>query len=621
MSQRIRKLASHVINQIAAGEVIERPASVIKELLENSLDAHATQIDIELQQGGKQLIRITDNGAGIEVDDLPLTVTSHATSKIVEFDDLAQVTSLGFRGEALASVCSVSRFALISRTSQADSAWRIDNESAQQITQPQPAAHPLGTTVQVEELFIHTPVRRKFLRMDKTEFMYSEEVAKRLAISHFSVGFKLVHDKRTLWQVHPAQSLTDQQARIRQLLGKTFLDHAVYLDIERDGLHLRGWVGLPIYFRSQTDQQYFYLNQRLVKDKLIHHAIRQVYADLLYPGRHAAYVLFLTMPPALVDVNVHPTKAEVRFRQSRMIHDFIVNGLGHALNQTSVSTSVDETLQSDLFSTKASVTNEVTQSDPAMDKAETADVDSKQTHLKTDAVGTIVSDVSMSSMTAVPEHKLNVSSTASETLHVHQPRAQYTTEIASHSQSTLPLGQAVAQVAKRFILARTVDNLMVCDYVAGKSLLIHQHLQQAYADTAIKTRSLLVPITVQATEQTVSLFAEYAPRWRALGWQVERLGEQQLLLRDIPLCVGQADVAFVFGQLLVYLTEHPAADNTELLPVIARHSVVLQRLTTVMMNDFLRELERTVTDVTFLIQHDIVRSLTEHTLQQFFAST
>jgi DNA mismatch repair protein MutL len=592
MQARIQKLAPNVINQIAAGEVIERPASVIKELLENSLDAKARHIQVDIGKGGKQLIRVTDDGVGIAADDLPLAVAAHATSKIVQFEDLTEVASLGFRGEALASISSVSRFTLASCQAGAEAGWQIVCHHDGSPLTPQPAAHPVGTSVTVEELFFNTPVRRKFLRMDKTEFSHVEEVVKRLAISHFDVGFKLTHDKRVIWQVHPASTMAEQQARVRQLLGKTFVEQATYFDIERLGMRLWGWVGSPDYFRSQSDQQYFYLNQRLVKDKLINHAIRQVYAELLYPGRHAAYVLFLTMPRAWVDVNVHPTKTEVRFQQSRLIHDFLVGSLGHVLHEPAASPQ--QVMEAVTNSPTERQTDDQASMEQRMDKPVT--VDERQLALAT-----------MESSTLSP-------ATRPPPLYVKQPQAAYTTAKASNT----PAGRAIAQIARRFIVTQMDDDLLVYDYAKGKAWLTCRQLQRAYAENTIKTRPLLVPVTVEATTDVLDNFSRFASHWSKLGWQVELSGQEQLLLRDIPICLGQADVAAVFKQIIAYLTTHDEVDMDALLQTMARHSVVLQPLSVIAMNDFLTELTRETTDTAELERQGILRRLTEPMLQQYF---
>jgi DNA mismatch repair protein MutL len=330
---KIQVLSQKLANQIAAGEVIERPASVVKELLENALDAGATQIHIDVRQGGRQAIRITDNGCGIPKEELALALSRHATSKITSLSDLAQIQSLGFRGEALASIASVSRLRLISRPQTQAHAWQVQVAGQDMQAEVTPASHDIGTTLEVCDLFYNTPARRKFLRSDKTEWLRIEEVVKRFALSHFQLGLKLMHNQRVILQVAPAQEEIQQEQRVKKIFGQTFLQHALHFTLEKHGFHLSGWLGLPTFTRSQADLQAFFVNQRMVRDKVINHAIRQAYAEHLPEGRYAAYILSLSLPPQSVDVNVHPTKHEVRFHEARMLHDFITHSLQQVLQQ------------------------------------------------------------------------------------------------------------------------------------------------------------------------------------------------------------------------------------------------------------------------------------------------
>ncbi|NQZ12087.1 MAG: DNA mismatch repair endonuclease MutL [Algicola sp.] len=332
----IQILPARLANQIAAGEVVERPASVIKELLENSLDAGATTIDIEIEKGGSKLIRIRDNGAGIAKGELTLALSRHATSKVSSFDDLENITSLGFRGEALASISSVSRLKLTSKPAQQSEAWQAYAEGRDMQVNIIPAAHPQGTTVEVVDLFFNTPARRKFLRTEKTEFYHIDELIKRIALSRFDVQFSLKHNGKTVRHLRPAQTDKEQDRRIGQICSKGFLDSVVRLNCDYDGVSLTGWVVLPSGCRSQNDVQYSYVNGRMMRDKLINHAIRQAYGQQLNDGQYPTYVLFLTVSPRQIDVNVHPAKHEVRFHQARLIHDFIVQALEKAINPENV---------------------------------------------------------------------------------------------------------------------------------------------------------------------------------------------------------------------------------------------------------------------------------------------
>ena len=326
---RINLLSQRLANQIAAGEVVERPASVVKELLENSLDSGATRLDIDIEQGGIKLIRIRDNGAGILKEDLHLALSRHATSKIRELTDLETIASLGFRGEALASISSVSRLTLQSRAQLAEDelAWQVQAEGQEMLAEITPVSHPQGTTAECRDLFFNTPARRKFLRTEKTEFARIEEIVKRLALSRFDVQFTINHNQRAVHHLHAVQSEFEKQRRVSLVCGPAFVEKSALVDVERAGLRLWGWVSLPTFSRSQADLQYFYVNGRIIRDKLVAHAIRQAYRDVLFHGRHPAYVLYLELAPSAVDVNVHPTKHEVRFRDSRLVYDFLFSAL------------------------------------------------------------------------------------------------------------------------------------------------------------------------------------------------------------------------------------------------------------------------------------------------------
>jgi len=327
----IKILDSHLVSQIAAGEVIERPSSVVKELLENSLDAGATEINLEIEKGGTRLIRLRDNGSGIVKEELKLALCRHATSKIQSLDDLEHVKSLGFRGEALASISSVARFKLASRVADAAVGWQVVVEGESQVLLLQPNSHPIGTTVEATDLFFNIPVRRKFLRSEQTEFGHILELVGCLALSRFDVEFLLKHNSKVILKLTPAKTSKECINRVGEIVGKEFAQNALSIDIGSDSLGLTGWVSQPNYTRSQPDLQYLYINSRVVRDKIISHAIRQAYQDVIYQQRYPVVILYLNLDPTLVDVNVHPAKAEVRFRDSRLIHDFVAKGLKEVL--------------------------------------------------------------------------------------------------------------------------------------------------------------------------------------------------------------------------------------------------------------------------------------------------
>ncbi|HHE9401853.1 TPA: DNA mismatch repair endonuclease MutL [Haemophilus influenzae] len=328
----IKILSPQLANQIAAGEVVERPASVVKELVENSLDAGANKIQIDIENGGANLIRIRDNGCGIPKEELSLALARHATSKITDLDDLEAILSLGFRGEALASISSVSRLTLTSRTEAQTEAWQVYAQGRDMETTIKPTSHPVGTTVEVANLFFNTPARRKFLRTDKTEFAHIDEVIRRIALTKFNTAFTLTHNGKIIRQYRPASDLNQQLKRVAAICGDDFVKNALRIDWKHDDLHLSGWVATPNFSRTQNDLSYCYINGRMVRDKVINHAIKQAYAQYLPSDAYPAFVLFIDLNPHDVDVNVHPTKHEVRFHQQRLIHDFIYEGISNALN-------------------------------------------------------------------------------------------------------------------------------------------------------------------------------------------------------------------------------------------------------------------------------------------------
>lgn len=333
--QLIHILPPQLANQIAAGEVVERPASVVKELVENSLDAGANNIQIDIEKGGSQLIRIRDNGCGINKQDLPLALARHATSKISSLEDLEAILSLGFRGEALASISSVSRLTLTSRTAEQSEAWQAYAQGREMAVEIQPASHPLGTTIEVANLFFNTPARRKFLRTDKTEFAHIDEVIRRIALAKPNVSFTLSHNGKIVRQYRKVadQSVEQKQKRVAAICGEEFIQNANYIDWQHGDLHLHGWVGSPMLARPQNDLCYSYVNGRMMRDKTINHAIRQAYGESIATGNYPAFVIFLDLDPTMVDVNVHPAKHEVRFHQGRLVHDFILQGVSNSLQQ------------------------------------------------------------------------------------------------------------------------------------------------------------------------------------------------------------------------------------------------------------------------------------------------
>lgn len=474
--KRIALLSQRLANQISAGEVVERPASVVKELLENSLDAGARRIDVDVEQGGSKLIRIRDDGFGINKDDLALALSRHATSKIANLDDLENIASLGFRGEALASISSVSRLQLVSRAVDTDDSggWLVEAEGQSMTASMRPAPHLQGTTVEVRDLFFNTPARKKFLRTENTEFSRIEEVIKRLALSRFDVSFTLRHNQRTIHQLQAAKSTQEQQRRIGLVCGPAFLEHAVYIDIEASGLRLWGWVCLPTFSRSQADLQYFYVNGRVIRDKLVSHAIKQAYRDVLFGGRHPAFVLYLELQPSLVDVNVHPTKHEVRFRDQRLVHDFLFRSLHKALADVRPADHLDGTqLRQQAMSDDGGALREQVALGLRVD-AETGEIlaDQALSAAVNPPSGLLAPSAAVTypgALTSTPfAATVGMQSQASPALSPRQLADQVAIyqELAKDSEIP-PLGFAIAQLHGIYILAQNQHGLIIVDMHAA----------------------------------------------------------------------------------------------------------------------------------------------------------
>ena len=591
---RIQLLSPRLANQIAAGEVVERPASVIKELLENSLDAGATRIDIDVEEGGVKLLRVRDNGHGIVESDLPLSLSRHATSKIMDLDDLERVSTLGFRGEALASVSSVSRLMLTSCAEGADQAWQVETEGRDMNPRVQPAAHPQGTTVEVRDLFFNTPARRKFLRTEKTEFGHLEEVVKRLALSRFDVAFNLRHNGRSVLSLRPAHTEQEAQRRVASICGAAFIEQSVTIDQERAGLRLWGWVGLPTFSRSQADLQYFCVNGRLIRDKLVAHAVRQAYRDVLFNGRHPTFVLFLELDPAVVDVNVHPTKHEVRFRDGRMVHDFLFSTLYRALAEQRPDGQPG--------------TAEASQGSPELLYAQStppaaglqAGVFSGQTHMPLHEPAASAGSWSGSSHVPGPGAGVLAGATQAYTglYGAATPQPQMPAE--GEADEVPPLGYAVAQLHGIYILAENADGLVVVDMHAAHERITYERLKQAMALEGLRSQPLLVPESMAVSQRQADCAEEHAEWFARLGFALQRMGPESLAIREIPALLRQADAAQLVQDVLTDLMEYGTSDRieahrNELLATMACHGSVRanRRLTLAEMNALLRDMEQT----------------------------
>lgn len=596
-SASIHLLNPRLANQIAAGEVVERPSSVAKELLENCLDAGARRIEIDIEQGGIKLLRIRDDGCGIAHEDLPLALARHATSKITELEDLEGVMSLGFRGEALASISSVSRLTLTSRPENADKAWQVEAEGRDMQPRIQPAAHPVGTTVEVRDLFFNTPARRKFLRTEKTEFDHLQDMVKRLALTRFDVAFHVKHNGKTVLNLHPALDDQAKARRVAEICGQAFLEQAMPLDIERNGLRLWGWVGLPTFSRSQADLQHFYVNGRSVRDKLVAHAVRQAYRDVMYGQRHPAFVLFLELDPAAVDVNVHPTKHEVRFRENRSVHDFLYSTLHRSLAEVRPE---DQLAPAVMHTETAKATGL-----QAGEFGPQEEMGLAQTLLERPAgSAALTARGSFSSGTWRPQPSFSVQQEnfSAEQQGAYQNFVAPLAEMPATAQDSdiPPLGYALAQLKGIYILAENSQGLVLVDMHAAHERIMYECLKLAMAQEGLRAQPLLVPESVALSEREVDCAEENAHWFTKLGLEVQRLGPETLAIRQIPALLKQAQAADLLRDVISDLLEFGTSDKiqahlNELLGTMACHGAVRanRRLTIVEMNALLRDMETT----------------------------
>jgi len=593
-THKIKRLSAQLANQIAAGEVVERPASVIKELLENSLDAQADAIDIEIEQGGIRRIRVLDNGIGIGKQDLELALSRHATSKISSVEDLENVASLGFRGEALSSISSVSRLELRSRTKDDETGWSIIGDGRENPAEAVPTAHPIGTSIDIRDLFFNTPARRKFLRTEKTEFGHIEEVVKRLSLSRFDLSFVLKHNQKEVLNLRAAKTTADKSQRVAKICGQAFIDNAIFINMESSGLQLSGWLGLPTFTRSQSDLQYFYVNGRMVRDKLVTHAIRQAYQDVIYHGRHPAYVLFLSLNPALVDVNAHPTKHEVRFRDSRLVHGFIYRTLedaiaqiraGHvpaedefvnAVNETEPTPPTDRSQTSN--PPPASKPNKATASHSTPRQQQNLGLNMAEQIASYAALRASTPAKPASSGRAIPPNPLPL----------HQ------------DEEKPPLGFAIAQLQGVYILAENDKGMIVVDMHAAHERISYERMKHSHDKEDIKTQPLLLPITVHVSEREVHAADEFQAVFSEFGFEVQSMGPETLVVRQVPAILRDANVDALIRDVLSDLISYGNSDRirahrNELLATMACHSSVRanRRLTVLEMNALLRDMERT----------------------------
>ena len=599
MSQsRIKLLSPRLANQIAAGEVVERPASVIKELVENSLDAGATRIEVDVEAGGVKLMRVRDNGGGIEQEDMPLALSRHATSKIYELDDLERVVSMGFRGEALASISSVSRLAILSNTQEQGAGWKAETEGRDMQVDVSPAPHPKGSSVEVRDLFFNTPARRKFLRTEKTEFNHLEEVIKRQSLARFDVAFHLRHNGKVIHALKACNSQIEKERRVAAVCGPAFMQNALHIDTEAMGLRLWGWVALPTFSRSQADLQHFYVNGRVIRDKLVTHAVRQAYRDVLFHGRHPAFVLYLECDPAIVDVNVHPTKHEVRFRDGRTVHDFLFRSLHRLLadvrpedQQAPAVLQQQQPVASGIQAGEFAGQATMSLRDAPTGFAGTKPIEN-QVREQLNHYGELYSASTPSSAVPVSGDMGSFSAVVQNSSPVNIGDLE-TDEIP-------PLGFAIAQLKGIYILAENAQGLVLVDMHAAHERITYERMKAARAGEGIKAQPLLVPESIAVSQREADYAEQNAELFTHLGLAVERAGPETILIRQVPIILQSGNVEQLVRDVLADLIEHGTSDRieahiNEILATMACHGSVRanRKLSLPEMNALLRDMEET----------------------------
>ncbi len=587
----IRILPELLINQIAAGEVVERPAAALKELLENSLDAGARHIEIDLAQGGIKRIRVADDGQGIAAEELPLAVARHATSKIRVLDDLERVASLGFRGEALASLAAISRLSISSRAAGAAHGSRFEVVGGE-ASAIEAAALESGTVVSAEDLFFNTPARRKFLKTEATEFGHCEDVAQRLALAVPDVAVSLTHNGRRLWQLNPGKP----KARVAAILGEEFAAASAEIDERAAAFSIVGWVGLPRYSRAGRDQQYLFVNGRFVRDKLLVHAIREAYSDVLHGGRHPAYALFLNLDPAMVDVNVHPTKAEVRFRDSRAAHQFVFHALNKALSMSAANTVPAVANPLDW------ITNQDGQSGHGIHTAPISNTQSSQTWQR--AVQPSFAQLNVREPNAF--YQVLRGETPAQFFHLNRasngdiPVSSDAQRSEWINQEFPPLGFALAQLHGIYILAQNANGLVLVDMHAAHERIVYEKLKAALDLNQLASQPLIAPIAMALGERDMQLAAGHRPFFEQLGFDLAAISPTEIAIRAVPAMLPSLDATTMLRELLDDLAEHGASralteKRDEILGTMACHGAVRanRQLAIPEMNALLRDMEAT----------------------------
>lgn len=623
--RRIHTLEPALANQIAAGEVIERPASVVKELLENSIDAGATELIIRVAQGGSTLIEIIDNGRGIHAEDLPLAVTRHATSKIQTADDLHAIVSLGFRGEALASIAAVSRLTLVSSQTEDGVGYQVEvNGTAFDHQQIQAVAAPKGTHIRVQDLFFNVPARRKFLKKAGTEFGHIEEIVRRLALTHFDIRFVLEHNDSIKLNLPIADSGELRFQRVQQLLGRNFVENAYWIDADSVTMRLSGWVGHPSDARSQADLQYVYVNGRIVKDKTISHALRMAYEGILHGHQHAAYLLFLEVEPENIDVNVHPTKHEIRFLNQREVHEFVRHYAKETLAQFQTATAdLATAMKADLVEQAAPyvvqpryqeqfLLHKHTEANPHNSAEYSVDAHTTQSDLQ---AGTdLLTDFNQSQPQTV-QYNRPVQSTYQGSQQLNNALKNYLAPLreldqdsANLAQTTTspavdehPLGIAIAQLHGIYILAQNSEGLIIVDMHAAHERIVLQQMKAAWDKPEFWTsQQLLIPKVISISRMQAMRVDDLKPQLARLGLDVDQYGDEQVIVRGVPAILHKADFAELIPELLNDLDPNDEAQallqkRDHILAGMACHSAVRahRMLSLSEMNALLRQMEQT----------------------------
>ncbi|WP_018122481.1 DNA mismatch repair endonuclease MutL [Wohlfahrtiimonas chitiniclastica] len=585
---RIQKLSPQVINQIAAGEVIERPVSVVKELVENSIDAGATEIVIEIVEGGMKEITIRDNGSGIHEADLLLALTSHATSKIRDAHDLARVSSLGFRGEALASIASVSELTLTTRTQDANHGFKVRGAGNDTIEKPMPAAHPLGTTIEVKDLFYNVPARKKFLRTERTEFSHIEELVKRLSLVRFEIAFKLLHNGKVVFDTKACATQEEQELRIRTIFSQEFLDQCFYFthtmeDIRGD-LTLKGWIAKPTFSRPQTDWQFVYVNGRMVKDRLVAHAIKQAYQDVLYGQRHPAFIVYLTMDPEGVDVNAHPAKHEVRFRESRFVHDFLFR-------------TIHQVVAKPLLEIEAQTESPMRHSAPieSMRPQQQSRLNFKAAYSSGHSTYVAPKSEPVNVYAA-----LGLGDKEKDTLSSFVPnsKAAAATDV---SDDDAPLGYALGQLHGAYILAENQQGLVLVDMHAAHERIIYERFKNnIHNGEPLVRQPLLIPKVITLSARHVATVAEFRAELEGVGIVADVFGDKEVVIREVPASLVNGDVDALITAVIEDFERYGSSQKikaaiNEILSTMACHSAIRhhRKMTLPEMNALLRDIERT----------------------------